>query len=159
MALPRETILQAIKTRLEGITIANGFQFDVTTVRIGFELPAKRHRSDYPLFLIGPQPDVDERETQGAGTANRYHRRWPIGIRAAMWPKSSQDVRAEGERLITDLVKRLTSDERFGLQPIFGLGFVLDRILDPDDFEADQSGLTYVGVDITVRYDFRPDSI
>lgn len=154
---PREPILQAIKARLEGITSAGGFNNTVKTVQIGFVLPTALHRSDTPHIQIGPQEDRDDGESLGAQTNDRYRRAWEIEIRGMMWPDS--DVRAKGELLIDDIVKRLTTSKTFGLSPTYKLGFTLDRIIEPDHFEADESGMAYVGVDITVSYDFTPANL
>lgn len=158
MALPRETILQALKTQMQGITSASGFNNTIKTVSIGYEFPDERNRSDHPLVIIGPMEDIDDRETEGAQTANRYHRQWSMVIRAAMIPLSTADPRAEGEKLLDDIVKKLTSSKTFGIQG-GAFGFTLDRLLDANDFEADQSGRVYVGVDLTVGYNFTNSSI
>ena len=51
MALPRETILQAIRTRLLDIAVTDGFNYDVTAVELGYKPPQSLNRSDFPLIL------------------------------------------------------------------------------------------------------------
>ena len=150
----REEILQAIKTRLEGITAANGYPLTVKTVDIGFQQLSNKNRSAFPLVLISPQSESDDSETTG-GSGSRYHRNWPIEIAAIMAP-GTKTAREDGEVLISSIVARLVEDQKFGLTPAYGLGFILDSVEAPDEWESDTNNLAFVLINIVVRYTFRP---
>ena len=161
MALPRETIIQAIRTRLLDIAVADGFNNDVVTVTIGFEPPHSLNRSDFPLILIEPGPDRDVRETEGAGTDNRYHRAWEMLIGGILWPPGSdEEVRLAGELFLDDIVKRLTTEKTFDVAATTAaVGFVMSEIQPADIFEVRQTKLAWVQVLLTVTYAFKPSGI
>ncbi len=161
MALPRETILQAIRTRLLDIAVTDGFNYDVTTVELGYKPPQSLNRSDFPLILVMPGEDRDVRETQGAGTSNRYHRAWGMEIVGILWPAGDVDeVRIAGELFIDDIAKRLTTSETFGVAgTVTALGFILNTISPAEPFEVQQTRLAWVSIEITVNYSFKPSGI
>ena len=108
-----------------------------------------------------PGVDRDVRETQGAGTSNRYHRAWEMEIVGILWPEGSVDeVRKAGELFVDDIAKRLTTSETFGVAAnVSAVGFVLDKISPAEPFEVRQTQLAWVSIEITVNYSFKPSGI
>ena len=158
MAPRRETIQQAIKTRLLDIAVADGFNHDITSVSLQYTPPQALNRSDFPRLMILAGGDRDDRETQGAQTSNRYHRLWEFKIVGISWPEGDVDeVRIAGELLNEDIEKQLTLDKEFGISSLgFGLTFTLDNVAPPDPFEVGQTRMVWLEIDITVHYSFKP---
>src|ERR1043166_6688308 len=113
MPLKREAILHAFKTALEGITLTDGFNYNVRTVIIGRRFARDYNASDYPLLQIdGAQRDREYRsETFAANASRNLKREWPVEIIAHVFPEG-EDARIAGEKLIDDITRCIISDNR-----------------------------------------------
>lgn len=152
--LPRAEILSDLRTAFLAIT-GSDWNYSVATVQVGLEITRNFNMSQLPLVMIDPsQNDEEDRETFGASTANRHHRRWPIEITGIIKPLPNTDVRAEGEKFLSDLVKKivtLTLEVGSNAQQVI---LIPRRILGPDNFERSEHKVAVVGVDLDVVYMF-----
>lgn len=135
-ALPRQQILDTLKSAFLAINGAPNWNYAVTTVQTGLEITRNFSMLDLPLVMIDPQmTDTEDRVTFGGSTANRHHRRWPIQITGIVRPADPLgDIRAEGEKFLSDLVKQLlntTITLTNGQQVVL----ILRQLMGPDNFE------------------------
>jgi hypothetical protein len=155
VALPRKTILDAIYATVAGITTANGYTYSVRTIQIGQDIiPQRWLTTDYPLVVIDPLRDESVEETFGGGTANKLFRKWPIHITGVIQPTG--DVREEGEKFLSDLVKALVV-----LKFVSSINTrpVIDELLGPDNFERSENKIAVVGVNLGIYYHFTPGGL
>ena len=154
--LPRAEILADLKTAMLAISGGPNWNYQVTTVQVGQEITRNFGLSQLPLIMIDPKmTDTEDRVTFGDSTANRHHRRWPIEITGIVKPSSDLDIRAEGERFLSDIVKKLltmTIVLASGQQAIV----ILRQLMGPDNFERSEHKTAVVGVDIDISYLFSP---
>ena len=150
--LPRAEILADLKQAILQINGAPDWNYQVQTVQVGREITRNFNLSDLPLVMIDPLDDTEERETMGAATANRHHRRWKIEITAVVKPAPDADIRAEGERFLSDLVKKIYTIT-VGADGA-GVIVIARRILGPDNFERSENKTVFVGIDLDVAYLF-----
>ena len=156
MALPRKQILDDIKTALLAITTEAGYNNTVATVQIGYEITRNFNLSELPLVIVDPKQDLHERQTFGHATANRFHRSWDIELTGVLRPDSG-DTREEGEKLLTDIVKKLSN---LHLGPsTAGVEMVMNEIMGPDNFERSEHKVAVVGVNLRLIYFFTPGGL
>jgi hypothetical protein len=148
--LPRAEVLDDLRTALLQINGAPNWNYQIKTVQIGRDITRKFNVSDLPLVMLDPQEDVEERETMGGATANRHHRRWSIELTAVCKPDSDADIRAEGERFLADIMKKLLTIT-VGANSA-GIVMIARRILGAENFERSENKTVFVGVDLDVIY-------
>lgn len=104
----KEAALAALKTRLEGITIANGFPIDVKKVTRQFSLPDKFPVTAFPLLILEDDgPETIDHKTGGFADIN-------VEINVFGYVRSQEEVSTKLNELEAALVKRIYTDQTLG---------------------------------------------
>ena len=162
MAEPlRTTIVNAIRTRLLGITAADGFKTDVVRVEINYKSPDTFRKSDFPLIMILPQVESARYETEGDQVNGRYHRAWSFEIVGILWPDGDQDeIFLAGLQFTQDIERRLTAAKDFDISAaVLAGGFSLGDTTPPTSFEVESFKAAFVKVDVVFNWAFKPSSL
>jgi len=142
--------LLAMQTRLQGITVANGYETDVQLVQIYDEFPD--HVAEFPAILFKPvrveRPD-DER-------LNRVDAR--VSVPLVLLLETYEEGTRKIANFVADVERRLTSDPSTGAVDTTLGGATKDlHVRNDERFQLDEDGgsrraAALVEVELVVRY-------
>lgn len=160
MSSKRKDILDAIKTKLETISIINGYNHDISKISKDFFHYSQVPADEFPALclVVGDSnyhPLTQEEYTSGNSTNDING--WFISIMGYVTPDESDEelLSDKKENLIEDIVKCILSDHTLGLSGYVRNAY-LAAIYDHSANISDNLGA--VQVVFNIKYDFNKSS-